>query len=388
MQEKAELVFPIAEYERRLRALRESMNQRGLDAVILTMPHDLFYLTGYQTPGYYWFQAIVVPLEDTPFMVTRLLESSNIPARTWIELSRPYRDFDDPPKALADAIVEFGLDKRRLGYDRNSYFFRAFEQDAVKAGLPNAEFIDCSGIVEQLRVVKSDVEIVVMEKAARATEAGMRAGIDAVAVGVSENDIAAEIYNAMLRAGSEWPAMAPFVATGWRGAIGHATWERRIVEAQDYVFLEVAGTVHRYHTAMMRTVTVGHKPQPIADAEKVCLDAMQATMEAIRPGVPASDIDLIARKIIAEGAPGSEQAARTAYSIGIGFPPDWGEGHILSMVKGHDRPLEANMTFHLIPWVQVPGHGGVGLTETIVVTENGCRSLFDFERRVAHVAAD
>ena len=388
MQKKAELVFPMAEYERRLRALRESMSRRDLDAVILTMPHDLFYLTGYQTPGYYWFQAIVVPLEGDPFMVTRLLESSNIPARTWIKLSRPYRDFDDPPKALADAIVEFGLDKRRLGYDRNSYFFRAFEQEGVKAGLPNAEFVDCSGIVEQLRVVKSDHEIAVMEKAARVTEEGMRAGIDAVAVGVSENDIAAEIYNAMLRAGSEWPAMAPFVASGWRGAVGHATWERRMIEAQDYVFLEVAGNVHRYHTAMMRTVTVGHKPRPIADAEKVCLDAMQATMEAIKPGVPASDIDLIARKIIAEGAPDSEQAARTAYSIGIGFPPDWGEGHILSMVQGHDRPLEANMTFHLIPWVQVPGYGGVGLTETIVVTKNGCRSLFDFERRVVHVAGD
>ncbi len=115
MQKKGELVFPMAEYERRLGALRESMSERGLDAVILTMPHDLFYLTGYQTPGYYWFQAIVVPLEETPFMVTRLLESSNIPARTWIELSRPYRDFDDAPTVLADAIAEFGLDKRRLG---------------------------------------------------------------------------------------------------------------------------------------------------------------------------------------------------------------------------------------------------------------------------------
>ena len=187
-------------------------------------------------------------------MVTRLLESSNVSARTWIKQSRPYRDFDNPPRALADAITEFGLANARLGYERDAYFFRVFEQEAVKAALPNAKFINCTGIVEELRVVKSDAEVALMERAARATEAGMTAGLAAVAVGASENDIAAEIYHAMLRAGSEWPAMAPFVASGWRGALGHATWEGRIIEKQDYVFLEVAGCVHRYHAAMMRTV--------------------------------------------------------------------------------------------------------------------------------------
>ncbi len=387
MPNTAELVFPMAEYERRLRTLRALMEQRGMDAVILTMPHDLFYLTGYQTPGYYWFQALVVPLEQEPFMVTRRLELSNISARTWIKESRPYHDFDNPPRVLADAIAEFGLANARLGYDRDAYFFRAFEQETVKATLPSATFINCTGIVEQLRVVKSDAEIIKMEQAARTTEAGMRAGIEAVAVGVSENDIAAAIYHAMLRAGSEWPALAPFVASGWRGALGHATWERRVIEKADCVFLEVSGCYHRYHAAMMRTVTVGETPKPILEAEKVCREAMDATMAAIRPGVPASAIDTIARKVIAAGAPNAEQASRTGYSIGIGFPPDWGEGHILSMVKGHDRPLERNMTFHLIPWVQVRGHGGVGLTETIVVTETGCRSLFNLERRVFRAPA-
>lgn len=382
MPNMGDLVFPLEEYERRVSALRAEMAGRGLDAVVLAMPHDLFYLTGYQTPGYYWFQVLVVPLDREPFMVTRLLEASNIPARTWIKISRPYDDFEDPAKVLADAITEFGLDKVRIGYDRDAYFFRAFEQEGLLAKLPNATFVNCSGIVEQLRLVKSDLEIERMERAAKATEAGMKAGIEASAPGVSEDEIAAEIYHAMLKAGSEWPAMAPFVATGWRGAVGHMTWEHRVLEAQDHVFLEVAGCYNRYHTAMMRTVTVGETPQPIKDGEKVCLEAMQATMDAIKPGAPASAIDSIARKIISDGAPEAEQAARTAYSIGIGFPPDWGEGHILSMVKGHDRPLEKNMTFHLIPWVQVPGYGGVGITETIVVTEDGCRSLFDFEQRV------
>ena len=382
MPNYGDLVFPREEFDRRLAKLRSLMYRRTLDVVVLAMPHDLFYLTGYQTPGYYWFQVLAVPLDKEPFMVTRLLEASNIPARTWIEISRPYRDHQDPTQVLADAFYEFGLEKARIGYDKDAYFFRSFEQEGFIAKMPNAVFENCTGIVEQLRVIKSDLEIEKMERAARATEAGMMAGIEAAAPGVNEDTIAAEIYHAMLQAGSEWPAMAPFVASGWRGAVGHTTWEHRTVEEQDCVFLEVAGCCNRYHTAMMRTVTIGDPPRAIKDAEKVCLDAMNATMDAIKPGVPASRIDRLAREIIGVGAPHVEQAARTAYSIGIGFPPDWGEGHILSMVRGHDRPLEKNMTFHLIPWVQVQGHGGVGTTETIVVTDSGCRSLFNLERKV------
>ena len=96
--------------------------------------------------------------------MTRLLESSNVSARTWIKRSRPYRDFDNPPRALGDAITEFGLANARLGYERDAYFFRVFEQEAVKAALPNAQFINCTGIVEELRVVKSDAEVALMDR--------------------------------------------------------------------------------------------------------------------------------------------------------------------------------------------------------------------------------
>ena len=89
MPNHGDIVFPIEEFERRIANLRTLMSERGLDAVIMAMPHDLFYLTGYQTPGYYWFQVVVLPLDKEPFMVTRLLEASNIAARTWIKISRP-----------------------------------------------------------------------------------------------------------------------------------------------------------------------------------------------------------------------------------------------------------------------------------------------------------
>ncbi|MGH6912507.1 MAG: M24 family metallopeptidase [Geminicoccales bacterium] len=382
MRKRDDLVFSMAEFERRLQAVRKELDWRGLDALIVTTPENIFYLTGYQTPGYYYFQALVVPLAGEPFMVTRLLEQSNVEVRTWIEVSRPYADNESAIGALRHSLDELGLSGKRLGYEKHCYFFRATEQEQLFVATPETSFLDCSGLIEEMRLVKSDEEIAIMRRAAAAADAGMRAGIDAVHAGVTENDIAAEVHYAMIKAGSEYPAISPFVASGWRSAIGHATWEGRKVEPGDVVFLEVGGCVHRYHAALMRTVFLGQPETEVAEAERYLCDAMEATIAAIRPGIQAGDVDGIARSILAQHTFGGVQATRSGYSIGIAFAPDWGEGHILSLQPGVRRVLRENMTFHLIPWIQIPGRAGVGLTETVRVTHDGCERLSQLERTV------
>jgi Xaa-Pro dipeptidase len=210
----------------------------------------------------------------------------------------------------------------------------------------------------------------------------MRAGVDAVRIGVTENDIAAEIHYAMIKAGSEWPSIAPFIASGYRGAIGHATWAGRKVQADEFIMIEIGGCYKRYHTALMRTGFTGTPTQKVREAEQVINDAFQAMRETIRPGVSAAQVDAAGRKVIAASSFGGEQSSRSAYSIGIGLPPDWGEGQILSMQPKETRLLEANMTFHMLPWVQVPGEGGISLSETIRVTEDGCEVLTQFPRQL------
>jgi Xaa-Pro dipeptidase len=221
-----------------------------------------------------------------------------------------------------------------------------------------------------------------MKKAARTAEAGMKAGIEAVQAGVTENDVAAEIHYAMIKAGSEWPAIAPFVASGYRGAIGHATWAGRTLESGDCVMIEIGGCLKRYHVALMRSGFVGQPAAAVREAEKVVHDAFDAAFQAIKPGVTAEEVDAIGRKVVGRSAFGGTQASRTAYSIGIGLPPDWGEGHILSMQPGARRVLEPNMTFHFLPWVQLPGVGGISFSETIRVTETGAELITNFERSV------
>jgi Xaa-Pro dipeptidase len=186
----------------------------------------------------------------------------------------------------------------------------------------------------------------------------------------------------MIKAGSEWPSIVPFVASGERGAIGHATWRGRRLANADSVFLEIAGCKRRYHAPMMRTCVVGQPEPELTAAFQVVQDAFQACLEAMRPGALPADIDATARSVVAASSFGGTQTSRVGYSVGIAVPPDWGEGHILSIKPGERRPIQENMTFHLIPWVQIPGKGGVGCTETVRVTATGSELLTDFPREL------
>ncbi len=381
MRQRDDMTFPAEEYAARLQALRERMAERRLDAVIISDPENLMYLTDYQTTGYSYFQALVVPLDDEPFMVTRALEESNVHARTWVELTRPYADTGDAIQMLFSALVEFGLHTKSIGYERNSYFFPAYQQDRMIHALAEGDLLDCYGIVEEGRVCKSPAEIELMQRSARAAEAGMQAGYEAVREGVTENEIAGEVCRAMFAAGGEYPAVLPYITSGPRTMIGHATWEQRTVGAGEHVFLEVGGCVRRYHTAMMRTVVLGELSPSMREAQRVMKEALDAVHAVVRPGLTIADLDRTVRIIIDDNEVGARLVTRAGYSIGIAFPPSWDEGYILSIKQGDSTPLRPGMTFHIIPWMWgVDGDKTCGISDTVRVTEDGCASFFELDR--------
>ncbi|MEQ9023029.1 MAG: M24 family metallopeptidase, partial [Pseudomonadales bacterium] len=234
---------------------------------------------------------------------------------------------------------------------------------------------------EQSRVCKSDLEIEVMRKAAIATESGMKAGLEACQAGVSENDIGAAISDAMFRAGGEPPAVMPYVTSGPRTMIGHATWEGRKVQPGEHVFLEVGGCYRRYHTAMMRTAIMGELSDSMAHAQERMKQALKMVHKHVQPGMTVSDADNMIRKIISDNKVGANLVTRSGYSIGIAFPPSWDEGYIVSLKQGESTVLEKGMTFHIIPWMWgVDGDKTCGISDTIYITENGCESFFTMEQ--------
>ncbi|WP_440904260.1 ectoine hydrolase [Catenovulum sp. SX2] len=379
MLNRDDMTFPFSEYERRINELRARILERHLDAVVITDPENIMYLTDYQTTGYSFFQAVVVPLEQEPFMITRAMEESNVIARSWVEVTRPYPDTGDAIQMLVDALREFNLADKRIGYERNSYFFPAYQQDFIHTTLTDGKLLDCFGIVEQGRVCKSAVELEVMRQAAKATQAGMQAGIEACQAGVTENEIGAAISAAMFKAGGEPPAVMPYVTSGPRTMIGHATWEGRKVQSGEHVFLEVGGCYRRYHTAMMRTVVLGELSDSMYKAQECMKLALTTMHEYIQPGMTVSDVDNLIRNIITANDVGARLITRSGYSIGIAFPPSWDEGYIISLKQGESTVLKEGMTFHVIPWMWgVDGDKTCGISDTIAITENGCESFFDF----------
>ena len=381
MRKRDDMTFPFEEYERRLNELRTRMADRLLDAVVITDPSNLMYLTDYQTTGYSYFQALIVPQTGEPAMITRKLEESNVIARTWVDKTFPFEDTGDAIQMLVNALGNMGLLKQHIGYERNSYFFPAYQQDRLLNSFTETKLYDCYGIVEESRMCKSHLEIKLMKKAAKATEAGMIAGLAACKVGISENEIAAEISSAMFKAGGEFPAVMPYVTTGPRSMIGHATWEGRTLQENEHAFIEIGGCYRRYHTAMMRTAVTNELTDSMHKAQEIMKRAIKEIHTYFRPGLTISNANALVRDIIMDNDIGATLITRAGYSIGIAFPPSWDEGSIISLKAGDNRTLEKGVTFHVIPWMWgVDGDKTVGISDTIHITNDGCESFFELDQ--------
>ena len=372
--------FSLEEYRERLDALRRRMEGAGADVLLVTSPENLCYLSGYQTPGYYWYQTLIVPLEREPVFVVRINEASNVEPLSWVEDCRPYEDFEDWIAHTRDVLADLGLAGARIGLDYDSFFLRTRDEKRLVAALPSATFVDAAGLVEEGRLVKSPQELAYMRQAARAAEAGLRAGIEACRAGVTENDVAAEIHRAQILAGSEYTGLPIFIRTGARDAQTHATWARHPLEPGDSITMEMPGCINRYHAALYGQVFLGEPPDALLRGMEIGNAIMREAKAAIRPGVPAGDIHALVQGRLREAAgEAAQRNSRTAYSIGIAFAPDWGEGHILSMTQGEPRPLEAGMTFHLLAGhVFLPGMERIKrscCSDTVLVTEDGCETL-------------
>ena len=163
--------------------------------------------------------------------------------------------------------------------------------------------------------------------------------------------------------------------------IGHATWEGGTVKPGEHVFLEVGGCYRRYHTAMMRTAVLGELSDSMYKAQETMKKALSAVHETVQPGMTVSDVDNMVRNIISDNDIGARLVTRSGYSIGIAFPPSWDEGYICSLKQGESAILEEGMTFHIIPWMWgVDGDKTCGISDTIYVTEDGCKSFFTMDR--------
>jgi Xaa-Pro dipeptidase len=373
-----EAAFPEQEFAVRQAAARAAIAAAGYDALVVTGPEAIYWLTGRQTAGYFAFQALVLPLDGAPALLVRELELPGAAANTWLDDIQAYPDGADPAVALAALVRRRGL--LRPALERDGWFVSPVLAERIDAALGPGPLPDGSGLLGPLRAVKSAAELEAIRTAAGYAQAGLAAGIAACVAGTDENAVAAAMLAAATAAGSEAMAMEPLVSSGARSGLPHMTWRRRRLEPGDAVFLELAGSHARYHAALMRSVWIGPPPAEAQRMMDCALRALDAALDALRPGHPCSAPHAAAQAVIDAAGYAPAFRKRIGYAMGVAFAPDWGEGGLLSLFTGNDRPIEPGMVFHLPATLRRYGAWTVGASETVIVTASGAEPLSDLPR--------
>ncbi|HEX4701217.1 MAG TPA: Xaa-Pro peptidase family protein [Pseudonocardiaceae bacterium] len=377
MRKNENLPFELAEYQQRLTEVRERMAERGIDLALISIPENIYYLTGYTTLGYYMYQTLLVPIEDEPLILTYREERINIERLSWLERYVNYGVGEDPIEVTARTVADVGCAGKTLSIEESGYFFPIRTYRRLVAELSGVTWVDGSGMVEAGRLIKSPAEIDYIRHAANAAMGGMVEALATARIGATENQVAAAVYRATLEGGSEYPGSPPYVISGERSGLPHGTWEGRELRDGDIVFLEFSGCVKRYSAAMMRTAFIGDPPAAVTGRADAVIDALEHAIDAIRPGVTSGSVDDACRKAILSHGFG-DHTHETGYSIGVCYPPGWNESHIMNLHPGDETVLRPNMVFHLVPSLIVPElNGHVGFSETVAVTETGCEVLTD-----------
>jgi Xaa-Pro dipeptidase len=371
------LPFAREEYERRIGLVRNSMALRGIDLLLVHTPENLNYISGYDTSGYFAYQCIALPAKGDLQILTRRGEAFNA-QRTHIAKRSVHFDTDDVVAKTIE-LVRRSPDASRIGIEKNSWFLTAGTYERLKHELMPAQLVDCSNLIDVIRLVKSAPEIELIRKAAGIADIAMTAGVKALRAGASENEIAADVSYAAIKAGSEYTGMPHLIKSGERCPIGHAQWSRRNLQSGDVVFMELSGCVHRYSAVMMRTLQIGTEDDQVRRASEAVIASLNETISAVRPGVTTGELYAVAITPIVK-AGFSPTPRRMGYSLGIGYPPRWGEWHALDFQPNGETELKPGMAFHIIPGVVLNPKATIGFSETVLVTEEGHEVLTSVPR--------
>ncbi|MFD1036914.1 M24 family metallopeptidase [Virgibacillus byunsanensis] len=383
--------YEYQEYQERVAKTKESMAKEGIEVLLVTNPSNMNYLSGYDGWSFYVDQMVVIIIdEDQPLWIGRYQDANGARATTWLDQNNIIAYPDDyvqsdtkhPMEFMADFLAQIGQGNRKFGVEMEAYYFTARSYEKLKTRLPNAHFKDASLLVNYIRIIKSDAEIENMKKAAAIVDKAMLTATNAIHVGARQCDAIAAIYYDLITGtkdfGGDYPAIVPLLPTGERTSAPHLTWTDQTFKTGELVIIEIAGCYKRYHAPLARTVSLGNPTNEVKEISKVVVEGLNTALDIVKPGVTCEEIEAAWRNVISKH--GIEKEARLGYSMGLSYPPDWGE-HTASIRKGDKTILQPNMTFHLIPGLWFDQYG-IEISESFRVTNSGCEILTNFSREL------
>jgi len=360
-----------------------SRDEHDLDALLVTSPENIYYLIGLTHQGYFAFTMLILPREGAPSLLTRGMEAHTISQQAPHIDHIGYGDDEDAGSAAVRALKKLGIAAGRVGVDRSSMFLPAGIWEDMKVGLPSVEWTDTSrsastaarfraGLVDEVRLVKSDAELEYVRAAAGISDRAVAAGLATAGVGVNEKEVAAAIYREMILGGGEYPGFVPLIRSSETLLQEHSTWRDRKLQAGEKLFMELSGAKARYHAPLTRMAYMAHAEPEAERAFALAAEAFSAVVAALRPGVATGTVYNAWQEVVDEGL-GHDRLRRhhCGYSVGIGFPPSWvGSSTVLGIRREGKVRVASGMVFHVLSWITDADMGDYFISDSVVVGDH------------------
>lgn len=374
------LRFAPGEHAARLAAARAEMVRRGIDALLVFAQESHYYLTGYDTAGYVFFQVGVVTADDSPtVLLTRRPDLRQAEVASLYDDIRIWYNAEDanPAADLRTILDELGLSGSRVGVEFATYGLTAANWRMVDAALVGfCTTVDASDIVRRQRLVKSPAELNMVRRAGQLADAATLAAIDAARPGITDSVLSGAALTAMLGNGGEVPSGGPLVNSGERALFGRGIGGPRTIAGTDQVLIELAASFCRYHVCIEATVAVGPPDPRQHDMLKVARDALDGIKDAARFGAAVGTLDDIHRRVLDGAGFGSERYGACGYALGCTFRPTWMD--VPPMIySGNPLIMQAGMVFFvhiMIPDTRTGLMAGIG--QTFAIRKGGAPEVF------------
>ncbi len=354
-----------------------AMKEGGLDGMLIFRQESMYYLTGYDTFGYVFFQCLYLGADGRMTLLTRSADRLQAVITSVVSDVRIWVDGPDaaPANALKDILDEHGARDQRLGVEWEAYGLTARNGQRLSAALDGfCGLEDASELISKIRVIKSPAEIAYVRRAGELADDAYNAAVNLAAPGVFEGNILSAMQGAVFDGDGDYPGNEFIIGSGENALLCRYASGRRTLDAEDQLTLEWAGTYRHYHAAMMRTFVIGTPNPKHFSMHAAAEDALEAVKQAIAPGRTFGDAFQAHCRVLDSAGLSHCRLNACGYSLGTTFAPNWMDWPMLYA----DNPVqfEPGMVVfcHMILF-NVDDGLAITLGETVLVTENGHERL-------------
>ena len=371
------LHFSKEEFKSRKSKVLESMKEKNLDALLMFRQESMYWLTGYDTFGYVFFQTLVLDKNGNTILLTRAPDlrqaqnTSNIKdIRIWVD-----KDKSNPTDDLKVILNEFSLKGKKIGIEYEAYGMTGRNALRLNKSLENyCNIEDESELITKLRVIKSDEEIVYVRKAAELADNALDQAWKYTKAGVNEAKILAEMQKVVLEGGGDYPANEYIIGSGHNALLCRYQAEKRNLSNQDQLSIEWAGTYKHYHSAMFRTIPIGKADPKHIKMHEACVEALNNCENKLKPGNKVGEVFDVHAKTFDDLGYKKARMNACGYSLGSTFSPNWMDWPMLYA----DNPYviqSGNIFFMHMILMDSDNQLAMNLGETYLVTKKGNERL-------------